>query len=136
MPTMVVKLSMVFPSRQVEKRMLPFSKPTANITLPRATALACDVFSGIRMRFFIAILFVFWATGGECPESHVLCGAVGCVLAHHLCERFRRQCPIEAMRLLCADNGNYISRLTVIQFDRPTYSRMQEIWNSSKKIYT
>ena len=33
---------MAFPGRQVEKRMFPYRKPTAYITLPCATALACD----------------------------------------------------------------------------------------------
>ena len=39
---MVLKFPLVFPGRQVEKRMFPFRKPTAYITLPCATALACD----------------------------------------------------------------------------------------------
>ena len=37
------KVSIVFSGRQVEKRMFPFRKPTAYITLPCATALACDL---------------------------------------------------------------------------------------------
>ena len=42
MPKMVLKFPVVFPGRQVEKRMFPYRKPTAYITLPCATALACD----------------------------------------------------------------------------------------------
>ena len=36
------KISIGFPGRQVEKRMFPCREPTAYITLPSATALACD----------------------------------------------------------------------------------------------
>ena len=39
---MVLKLTLVFPGRQVEKACFPIEKPTAYITLPCATALACD----------------------------------------------------------------------------------------------
>jgi len=42
MPKMVSKFSLVFPGRQAEKRVFPFRKPTAYITVPCATALACD----------------------------------------------------------------------------------------------
>ena len=39
---MVLKFPLVFPGRQVEKRMFPYRKSTAYITVPSATALACD----------------------------------------------------------------------------------------------
>ena len=41
-PKMVLQFSLVFPGQQVEKRMFPYRKPTAYITVPSATALACD----------------------------------------------------------------------------------------------
>ena len=40
---MVSKFPLVFPGRQVQKRMFPYRKPTAYITLPCATALAWDL---------------------------------------------------------------------------------------------
>ena len=39
---LVLKFLLVFPGRQVEKRMFPYRKPTAYMTSPCATALACD----------------------------------------------------------------------------------------------
>ena len=42
MPKMVSKFPVAFPGRQVEKCTFPYRKPTAYITLPCATALACD----------------------------------------------------------------------------------------------
>ena len=39
---MASKFPLVFPGRQVQKRMFPYRKPTAFITLPCATALTCD----------------------------------------------------------------------------------------------
>ena len=41
-PKFVKKFPLVYAGRQVEKRRFPFRKPTAYITLPCATALACD----------------------------------------------------------------------------------------------
>ena len=39
---MVWRFPLVLPGQQVEKRMFPYRKPTAYVTLPCATDLACD----------------------------------------------------------------------------------------------
>ena len=65
---LVNKFPLVFPGRQVEKRMFPYRKPTAYITLPCATALACDrptLYEGDNnvlnsgWRLFIKVIFIF-----------------------------------------------------------------------------
>ena len=45
---MASKFPLSFPGRQVQKRMFPYRMPTAYITLPCATALACDTSWDIR----------------------------------------------------------------------------------------
>ena len=63
---MDLKFSVAFSGRQVEKRMFPYRKPTADITLPCPTALACDSF----LSFWLGYPYfrrILWDHRGEWP---------------------------------------------------------------------
>ena len=57
---MVLKFPVASPGRQVEKRMFPYRKPTAYITLPCATALACDTNLIQKLQSLSSIVIVKW----------------------------------------------------------------------------